>query len=125
MHAVLFASVSTEGSSIAGEALVLDCSITRVDNTAGNVTLQWIGPDEAQVMSSGSITIGVPTMSGATTSLSLRFSNLYTSNSGQYTCRGDLASNDSTYTVLALQDVVVQGIDLIIKRLLISNDVCI
>ena len=125
MHAVLFVSVSTEGSSIAGEALVLDCSITRMNNTAGNVTLQWIGPDGAQVMSDGSVTIGVPTMSGATTSLNLRFGNLYTSNSGQYTCHGDLASNDTTYTVLAIQDVVVKGIDLIIKGLLISNDVCI
>ena len=112
--------MSTEGSAIAGEALVLDCSITRVDNVSGNVTLQWIGPDGAQLMSNGSITIGIPTMSGATTSLNLQFGNLYTSNSGQYICRGDLTSSYSTYTVLALQDIVIQGRDLVTKGLLIS-----
>ena len=104
--------MSTEGSSVAGEALVLNCSITRVENVTGNVTLQWIGPDGAQMISSGSITIRVPRISGETTSLSLRFANLYTSNSGQYICRGDLTSNDSVYTVLALQDIIVQGTDL-------------
>ena len=107
--AVLLGSVSAEGSSVAGEPLTLMCSVTRVNNVTGNIVVQWIGPDGTQLTSNGSVTVGVPTVSGATTTISVRFSALYTSNAGQYTCQGELVSSDLMYTVLALQDVIVQG----------------
>lgn len=109
LSVVLLASVSMEGNTIAGESLTLICSITRVENITGSVSPQWIGPDGTQVTSSRSITVGVPVTSGATTTLNLQFTTLYTSNGGQYSCRGDLTSSDSTYTVLAILDVFVQG----------------
>ena len=104
----------TEGSSVAGESLVLTCAITKIENIAGSVTVQWIGPDGSQVMSGGAITVGAPTTSGAVTRASLQFGTLYTSDGGQYTCRGDLVSSDSTYTAIAIQDVIVQGNDIIL-----------
>ena len=107
--------MSTEGSSNAGESLLLICSVTRLDDISGSLALQWLGPDGTQVVSSGSVTVGDPTTSGATTTINLQFTTLYTSHGGQYTCRGDLSLNDSMYTVLALQDVIVQGINLIVK----------
>ena len=107
---VLMASVSSEGSSVAGQSLVLTCSVTKVENITGNVDIQWIGPDGSEVTTGGSVTVGAPTTSGADTRLSLQFATLYTSDSGQYTCRGDLVSSNSTYTVLTMQDVIVQGI---------------
>lgn len=109
-NTVLFASVSAEGSSIAGESLTVICSITRVNDIVGNVTVQWIGPGGTQVISSESVTVGAPTTTGATTSSSLQFSALRASSGGQYTCRGDLVTNDTVYSVLTLQDVIVQGI---------------
>ena len=109
IHVVLLGSVNTEGSSIAGEPLTLTCSVTRVDNVTGNVVLQWIGPDGAPLTSNETVTVGVPTTSGATTTISIHFSTLYTSNAGQYTCQGELISSDVMYTVLALQDIIVQG----------------
>lgn len=107
--AVLLGSVSIEGSSIAGEPLTLICSVTRVNNATGNIVLQWIGPDGTQLTSNGTVTVGVPMTSGATTMLNVHFPALYTSNAGQYTCQGELVSSDVMYTVLALQDVIVQG----------------
>lgn len=107
--AVLLGSVSAEGSSIVGEPLTLICSMTRVNNATGNIVVQWIGADGAQLTSNGSVTVGVPIAFGATTTKSVRFSALYTSNAGQYTCQGELVSSDLMYTVLALQDVIAQG----------------
>jgi hypothetical protein len=107
--AVLLGSVSVEGSSIVGEPLTLMCSVTRVNNATGNLVVQWIGPDGTQLISNGSVTVGLPIASGATTTLSVRFSALYTSNAGQYTCQGELVSNDLMYTVLTLQDITARG----------------
>ena len=107
--AVLLGSVSTEGSSIAGEPLTLMCSVTKVNNVTGNIIVQWIGPDGIQLTSNESVTVGVPIASGATTTISAQFSALYTSNAGQYSCQGELVSSDLMYTVLVLQNVVVQG----------------
>ena len=111
MHdsAVLLGSITTEGSSIAGEPLTLTCSVTRVNNVTGNIVLQWIGPAGAQLTSNGTVTVGIPITSGATTTINIHFPALYTSNAGQYTCQGELVSSDIMYTVLALQDVIVQG----------------
>ena len=107
--------MSAQGSSIAGEPLTLTCSVTRVNNVTGNIVVLWIGPDGTQLTSNGNVTVGVPTASGATTTITVHFSTLYTSNAGQYTCQGGLVSSDLMYTVLALQDVIVQGIGLIVR----------
>ena len=107
--AVLLGSVSAEGSSIVGEPLTLICSVTRVNNATENIVIQWIGPDGTQLTSNGSVTVGVPISFGATTTISVRFSALYTSNAGQYTCQGELVSSDLMYTVLALQDIIARG----------------
>lgn len=106
---VLLGSVSAEGSSIVGEPLTLICSVTRVNNATGNIVIQWIGPDGTQLTSNGSVTVGVPISFGATTTISVHFSALYTSNAGQYTCQGELISSDLMYTVLALQDIIARG----------------
>ncbi len=107
--AVLLGSVSVEGSSNVGEPLTLMCSVTRVNNATGNIVVQWIGPDGTQLINNGSVTVGLPIASGATITLSVRFSALYTSNAGQYTCQGELVSNDLMYTVLTLQDIIARG----------------
>lgn len=107
---VLMASVNTTGNAIAGEMFTLTCSATRVGNFTGNVTLQWITPDGSQAVSTGSVVVGTALTSGEMTSLSLQFTTLFTSHGGEYRCQGQLVSQNTTYTVLALQDVIVRGV---------------
>ena len=103
-------SVITEGSPFTGENLTLICNAVRVDsNMTGNVDLWWIGPDGEQVMSTESVDVGVPTTSGTMTSLILQFTNLHTSNGGQYTCQSDVMSDGETQSVSVTSDVIVQG----------------
>ena len=103
------ASVNSSGNATAGELYTLICFITRAMDVTGDVILQWIGPDGTQVVSTGPVRVGVPLTSGATTSISLRFTTLLTSHGGEYTCRGNLVSQEIMYTISALQDVIVQG----------------
>lgn len=105
-YAVLMASVNSSGSGNAGEIFTLICSITRAENISGNVILQWIGPP---VTSMDAFNIGDPVQYGATTTLSLVFTSLFTSHGGEYTCQADLAFQDTMYTISALQDVIVRG----------------
>ena len=103
------ASVNSSGNATVGEMLTLTCSITRTGNETGSVLLQWIGPDGSQMVSMGAVVVGSPITSGATTSLSLQFTTLFTSHGGEYACQGVLTTQDSVYTIAALQDVIVQG----------------
>lgn len=103
------ASVNTSGNAVVGETFSLICSITRALNATGNLTLQWIRADGDQVVSMGPILIGDPLISGDTTSLSLQFSTLFSSHGGQYICQGNLVSQDTMYTVSALEDIIIQG----------------
>ena len=103
-------SIITEGSPFTGENLTLICNAVRVDNNmTGDVDLWWIGPDGEQVMSTESVDVGVPTTSGTTTSLVLQFTNLHTSNGGQYMCQSDVISDAETQSVSVTFDVIVQG----------------
>lgn len=105
------ASVSSTSIGLAGEVFHLACSITvRDESSNGSLALSWTGPDESPVVSKGPIVVGEPVTSGGTISLMLQFASLFTSHGGQYTCQGDLVTGDTTYTVSVLQDVVVQGI---------------
>ncbi len=99
----------SSGSTVAGEMLVLTCFITRELDITGNINLQWIGPDGDQVGSMGPVVEGSPMTSGATTSLSLQFTTLFTSHGGEYGCQANLVSQDTMYNVSALQDVIIQG----------------
>ena len=107
------ASVNTSGVSSAGETFSLTCSVTRGENASGDISLRWIGPDEIQVVSTNSIQVGPAVTSDAVTTLSLQFTTLLTSHGGQYVCEADLVSQDSTFTISALQDVIVRGIFII------------
>lgn len=102
-------SVNSSGSTTVGRTFSLTCSITRVMNISGNLTIQWIGSDHNQVVSMGPIAVGDPMVSGEATSLSLQFTTLFTSHGGEYRCQGDLMSQDTMYTVSALQDVIIRG----------------
>lgn len=102
-------SVNSSGNATAGEMLSLMCSITRAVNITGDIRLQWIGPGGNQVVSDGAVIVGSLVTLGATTSLSLQFTPLFTSHGGEYICRGDLVSQDIMYTISALQDVIVRG----------------
>ena len=99
-------SIRTDGSSIIGENLTLTCYAMTAENVSGDINLQWIGPDGEQVISTESVAIGVPVRSGLVTSLILQFTDLRTSNGGQYTC---LVSNGEAQSVSVTTDVIVQS----------------
>lgn len=103
------ASIISDGSKIIGGNRTLTCYATRADNVTGNVNLQWIRPDGEEVMTTEFVAVGVPTTSGATTSLPLQFTDLHTSNGGQYTCLCELVSNGKTLSVSVTSDVIVHG----------------
>lgn len=103
------ASIITDGSTIIGGNLTLTCYAIRAENATGDINLQWIGPDGEQVMTTESVAVRVPIISGATTSIILQFSELHTSNGGQYTCLCKLISNGETLSVSVTSDVIVQG----------------
>ena len=109
------ASVNTSGNAFVGESFSLLCSITRALNTNGNLTLQWIGPDRNSVVSMGSILVGDPLTSGAETSLALHFNTLFSSHGGEYICQGNLVDENNFYTVSALEDLIIQGQNLVLS----------
>ena len=106
---VLMAAVNSTGDSTLGEAFSLICSITRAQDLTGDVTIQWIGPDGNPVTTREGVVVGTPGTSEGVTSLSLQFTTLLTSHGGEYTCMANLASQDTMYTISALQDVFVRG----------------
>lgn len=105
----LMASIIIDGSTIIGGNLTLTCYAVRAENATGDVNLQWIGPDGEQVMTTESVAVRVPITSGATTSIILQFSDLRTSNGGQYTCLCKLISDGETLSLSVTSDVIVQG----------------
>ena len=115
------ASINTTGVSSVGEMFSLTCSITRAENITGDISLRWIGPDETQVVSTNSVQVGTPVTSGAVTTLSLQFTTLFTSHGGEYACQADLVSQDTRFTLSALQDVIVRGIFMMVSTLLLSH----
>ena len=103
--------MSSASVGVAGEAFHLVCSITvRDESVNGSLVLSWNGPDGSPVVSEGPIVVEEPVVSGDTTSLTLQFTSLFTSHGGQYTCQGDLVTENTIFTVSVLQDVIVQGI---------------
>ena len=92
-----------------GGNLTLTCYAIRGDNVTGDVNLQWIRPDGEEVVTTEFMAVGVPTTSGTTMSLPLQFTDLHTSNGGQYTCLCELISNGETLSVSVTSDVIVHG----------------
>ncbi len=105
----LMASIISDGSTIIGGNLTLTCRAIRAENVTGDINLQWIGPGDEQVVTTEFVAIGAPTTSGATTYRHLQFTNLHTSNGGQYTCLCELISNGEMLSVSVTSDVIVQG----------------
>ena len=103
------ASIITDGSTVIGGNLTLTCYAMRAENVTGDINLHWIGPDGEQLVTTESVAVGVPTTSGITTSLILQFTDLHTSNGGQYTCLCELISDGETLSVSVTSDVIVQG----------------
>ena len=108
---VLMVFVSAEGNSTAGETHILYCTGTKAENVTGSIALQWTGPNGEPVVNGSSVVLGEPSVSGQTTTLSLRFSILYTSNGGQHRCQASLLTGGTqNYFVSSTTDVIVKGI---------------
>ena len=113
MHTGFMASVSSVGSSVAGEQLTLTCSVSVLEGASGIPIVEWRGADGSILtnMESGRIVVGDPTTNGSTTTVTLQFSPLHTSNAGVYTCQGALSFTEPerTDTVTLAETIVVNG----------------
>ncbi len=72
-------------------------SITCIINAPG-VTIEWTGPDGTALVSTDRITVGASMADGQTTTSTVSFDPVITSDTGRYTCRD--ASGQSSTTVI-------------------------
>jgi len=112
---VLAVSVNVSGNATVGELFTLTCSVTQVENITGLATIQWMGPDGNPVVDKGPIIVGTAEKKERVVTSSLKFNPLFTSHGGEYTCQGSLVSQSDTYTILARQDVIVRGIQILLS----------
>ena len=82
------ASISTVGNTVAGEMYEIVCEAVLEEGIQSTPVISWLGSDGERLTSGGGISVG-PQIA---TSLSLEFSILRTSYSGQYTCQVTLYS---------------------------------
>ncbi len=89
---------------MAGQSHTLDCVVY----SDISPQVKWMGPDGSVLAEGDDITLGDPVMlENGTVTVSLRFTNLRTSQAGQYTCQSVVQNPSSVVT--ESQIVSVQG----------------
>ena len=78
--------IRASGASTAGQAHILTCTATVVENLVVEPTLEWLDTDR-HVVGDNDISVGSSVTTGTNTTLTLTFDPLHTSHGGRYTCR--------------------------------------
>ena len=81
--------IHSSGASTAGQAYILICTATVVENLIVEPTLEWLDTDR-RVVGGNDITVGSSVTTGTNTTLILTFDPLHTSHGGKYTCRASI-----------------------------------
>ena len=81
--------IHSSGASTAGQAHILTCTATVVENLVVVPTLEWLDTDR-NIVGDNSITVAPPVTTGINTTLTLTFDPLHTSHGGRYTCRATI-----------------------------------
>ena len=92
LHAVLPSalnvSVTTIGSSVAGESYKLVCTASVIEGIeATPQSLQWLDTDGQQIQSDSDISVGTARLENGTVILPLQFGVLRVFHTGEYTCQ--------------------------------------
>ena len=98
-NASIFTSVSPVGPPVAGYNFTLTCSATQTEGLSGTPTLSWVNAEGQPITSSGDIMLGAETTSGLTTTRTLYFDPIRTSDGGSYTCVAALMSSGLNTTL--------------------------
>ena len=89
-------SLSTS-SPMAGEPVLLTCSVTLPVTISGSPVFQWVGPGNTPI----------PSTSGQVVTSTLTLSAVRTSQAGQYTCTASLEG--TTLTNSSIVEITVQS----------------
>ena len=100
--------ITSNGNILAGNTFSLTCSLQIL---AAPITLAWLGPDNSEVITQGSVQIGFPQNDGNFTQVTLNFDPLYAHLAGTYTCQATIPSLSSSQTIAKTitTDVFVQS----------------
>ena len=103
--------ITSNGNILAGNTFSLTCSLQNVQILAAPITLAWLGPDNSEVITQGSVQIGFPQNDGNFTQVTLNFDPLYGHLAGTYTCQATIPSLSSSQTIAKTitTDVFVQS----------------
>ena len=91
-------TTSSASSPVAGDSIVLTCSLTLPSEVMGNPVFQWIGPGDTP-------TPAEPSTSGQVITSLLTLDSIRTSQAGQYTCTITVNNTLQMSTV----DIIVQS----------------
>lgn len=102
--------VRGDGNSVAGESFSLVCIVETEDGVRSeDISIMWTGPDKSIIINGDKPVIEEPVTTGNVTTGRLVFSQLHTSDRGQYTCGGrilatsvgvDVIGNDSMNIII-------------------------
>ena len=103
--------ITSIGNRLAGNTFSLTCSLQNVQALAAPITLAWLGPDNSEVITQGSVLVGFPQNDGNFTQVTLTFDPLYAHLAGNYTCQATITSLPSSQTIIKIitTDVLVQS----------------
>ena len=85
-------SVSSIGPSVAGYNYTLVCTVTLIEGMLGAPNIWWTNTNGRLITSSGDIILHDPLTSGLTTTLTLYFDPIRTTDEGTYNCMASVSS---------------------------------
>ena len=100
-------TITTMGSSIAGQAYMLTCSAILIEGSTVTVDVQWLRSDGASILNGEDISIGDVVTEGVRFSRSLTFGVLLASQAGEYICQATFTDPQSSYNISSNQTIVV------------------
>ena len=103
---MLLVSVSSHGSSEAGQPHTLTCTVTDEEDITETPVVTWVGPEGQNLSSGRDITLGSPIVVGMTTTLTITFNPLRVSHGGEYTCQATIADAGSTASEPHMLEVI-------------------
>ena len=89
-------TITTMGSSIAGQAYTLTCVAVLIEGSTVTVDVQWLGSDGTPILDGEGVDIGTVVTEGVQFSRSLTFGALLASQAGEYMCQASFPDPQSS-----------------------------
>ena len=100
-------SITTTGSSIAGQAYTLTCSAVLIGGSIVTVDVQWLDSDGRVVLDGDDVSIGDVMTEGVKFSRSLTFEVLLASQAGAYICQASFPDPQSSLGNISSNQTII------------------